>query len=216
MSDYRVVPVGDACLSVEFAGKIDPAINARCVALAEAIARESRAGILDVVPAYHTVAVYFDPLQLDRESLRGELEHFAAARMVPSDVEGTMVEIPVRYGGDTGPDLAAVAAFAGCSTDEVVRIHASALYRVYMLGFLPGFAYLGSVDPRIAMPRLDTPRLRVQAGSVGIAGMQTGIYPCETPGGWRIIGRTEVAPFDPANADPFLFKPGQRVKFVAT
>jgi inhibitor of KinA len=112
--------------------------------------------------------------------------------------------------------LSSVAAYARCSEDEVVRIHTSTVYRVYMLGFLPGFAYLGSVDARIAMPRLDTPRLRVRAGSVGIAGVQTGIYPCDTPGGWRIIGRTEVRTFDPAKSEPFLFQPGQRVRFVAS
>jgi inhibitor of KinA len=111
--------------------------------------------------------------------------------------------------------LPAVAAFAGCSESEVVRLHGSCEYRVYMLGFLPGFAYLGLVDRRIAMPRLDTPRLRVQAGSVGIAGVQTGVYPCDTPGGWRIIGRTGIKSFDPNRPEPFLFTPGQRVKFVA-
>ncbi len=124
------------------------------------------------------------------------------------------IEIAVRYGHEHGPDLAAVAEFAGCSEPEVIRIHSEALYRVYMLGFLPGFAYLGSVDRRIAMPRLDTPRVKVPAGSIGIAGTQTGIYPCDTPGGWRIIGRTAVAAFDASRARPSLLEPGQHVKFI--
>ena len=216
MSAYKVVPLGDSCLSVVFDEKIDPAINRRAVALAAAIEGQSRAGIRDVVPAYHTVAVYFDPLRLDRQALMRELGQAAAAEGRSSGSDGTLVEVPVRYGEDQGPDLPSVAAFARCSEDEVVRIHTSTIYRVYMLGFLPGFAYLGSVDPRIAMPRLDTPRLRVRAGSVGIAGIQTGIYPCDTPGGWRIIGRTGLRTFDPAKSEPFLFEPGQRVRFVAS
>ena len=215
MNEFRILPLGDSCLSVVFEEKIDPAINARCVALAGALERRSHPGIRDVVPAYHTVAVYFDPLQVDRRSIASELERLAAARANTTELDGPLLEIPVRYGGTSGPDLAAVADFARCSEDEVVRLHSSVEYRVYLLGFLPGFAYLASVDNRIAMPRLDTPRMRVQAGSVGIAGGQTGIYPCDTPGGWRIIGRTGVRPFDAARPEPFLFKPGQRVKFFA-
>ncbi len=110
------------------------------------------------------------------------------------------MRIPVCYGGELGPDLAAVAAFAKAGEDEVVRLHASATYRVFMLGFVPGFAYLGIVDDRIAMPRRSTPRVRVPSGSVGIAGVQTGIYPAETPGGWQLIGRTPLKPFDPSRA----------------
>jgi inhibitor of KinA len=216
MSACRVVPLGDSCLSVVFEEKIDPDVNRRAVALAAAIERQSRAGIRDVVPAYHTVAVYFDPLRVDRQELMRELGQKAESEGRSSGSDGALVEVPVHYGEDQWPDLSSVAAFAGCSEDEVVRIHTSRIYRVYMLGFLPGFAYLGSVDPRIAMPRLDTPRLRVPAGSVGIAGIQTGIYPCDTPGGWRIIGRTGVRTFDPAKSEPFLFEPGQRVQFVAS
>jgi KipI family sensor histidine kinase inhibitor len=125
------------------------------------------------------------------------------------------VHISVTYGGADGPDLASVAAFASCSEEDVIRLHTENVYRVYMLGFLPGFAYLGSVDPRIAMPRLGTPRLRVPAGSVGIAGAQTGIYPSEMPGGWRIIGRTSIKLFDPTRDEPSMLKAGDRVKFVA-
>jgi KipI family sensor histidine kinase inhibitor len=214
MNDFRLLPLGDSCLSVVFEEKIDPSTNARCVAMADALDRTSRRGIRDVVPGYNTVAVYFDPLQLDRRSVASELELLAAAHANAPAHMGPLVEIPVRYGGAPGPDLPAVADFARCSEDEVVRLHSSTEYRVYMLGFLPGFAYLASVDQRIAMPRLDTPRMRVQAGSIGIAGRQTGIYPCDTPGGWRIIGRTEIKIFNAAKPDPFLFQPGQRVKFV--
>src|SRR5438445_3365016 len=119
------------------------------------------------------------------------------------------------YGGELGPDVASVAAFAHVSEDEVIRLHTSATYRVFMLGFVAGFAYLGSVDPRIAMPRHATPRVRVPLGSVGIAGVQTGIYPAETPGGWGLIGRTPLKRFDPARPDPLLIKAGAGVGFYA-
>ena len=125
------------------------------------------------------------------------------------------MRIPVCYGGDLGPDLAGVASFAGMPEADVVRAHAAATYRVFMLGFVPGFAYLGIVDERIAMPRHSTPRVRVPLGSVGIAGVQTGVYPAETPGGWQLIGRTPVKPFDPSRADPFLMKAGDAVQFYA-
>jgi KipI family sensor histidine kinase inhibitor len=123
--------------------------------------------------------------------------------------------VPVCYGGELGPDLDAVAAFAGIGQDEVVRLHTSRTYRVFMLGFLPGFTYMGTVDERIAVPRLADPRSSVQAGSVGIAGFQTGIYPASTPGGWRIVGRTPIKPFDLHRAEPFMFKPGDAVEFYA-
>jgi inhibitor of KinA len=123
------------------------------------------------------------------------------------------VRIPVCYGGDLGPDLASVASFAGMQEDDVVSAHAATTYRVFMLGFVPGFAYLGIVDERIAMPRHSTPRVRVPLGSVGIAGVQTGVYPAETPGGWQLIGRTPVKPFEPSRENPFLMKAGDSVQF---
>ena len=125
------------------------------------------------------------------------------------------IMVPVRYGGAAGPDLAEVAAFAGCSIDEVVRRHTVPRYRVYMVGFLPGFPYLGTVDARLAMPRRSSPRLTVPAGSVGIAGAQTGIYPTTAPGGWRLIGIADVQPFDAGREPPALFRPGDVVRFKA-
>jgi inhibitor of KinA len=193
---------------------IDPVINVRCIALADAVERLGVPGVRDVVPTYNAVTVHFDPLVTDSARLTRELERLATSDL-PSTVSATRtVEIPVVYGGESGPDLGAVAEFAECSEEDVVRLHASRAYRVYMLGFLPGFAYMGSVDPRIAMPRLDAPRLRVVAGSVGIAASQTGIYPCDTPGGWRIIGRASTKVFDATRREPFLLKAGDSVTFV--
>jgi len=213
--DVRLVPIGDSCLSMLFGRTIDPAVNARCVAMAASLERRAWPGVRDVVPAYNAVTVHFDPIRFDREDLATELNVLAAMDWPEGADAGAPVMIPVTYGGEDGPDLSTVAKFAGCSEDEVIRLHAAPVYRVYMLGFLPGFAYMGSVNARIAMPRLDTPRMRVAAGSVGIAGLQTGVYPCETPGGWRIIGRTPIRLFDSARATPCVLKAGDRVRFVA-
>ena len=210
----QVLSMGDSCLSVVFEETLSLAVNSQCVALAAELERRALPGVRDVAPGFHTVAVYFDPCLADRERSRRTCQHGIDARWVRGT--GIRAERGSRgYGAAEGPDLASVAAFADCSGREVVRLHTEAVYRVYMLGFLPGFAYLGAVDRRIAMPRLDAPRLRVVAGSVGIAGVQTGIYPCDAPGGWRIIGRTSARLFDPALAEPALFRAGDRVKFAA-
>lgn len=216
MTTPQIVAIGDACLAVIFEQQIDPRVNARCVALASELQQRRIPGVRDVVPAYHTVSIHFDPRHADRSHVRHEAE-LAATRPVGriSEVNRKPIEIRVAYGGTDGPDLASVAAFANCSQEEVVRLHVDTVYRVYMLGFLPGFAHLGSVHPRIAMPRLDAPRLRVPTGSVGIAGAQTGMYPCDSPGGWRIIGRASVQLFDVTSQEPSMLRVGDRVKFVA-
>jgi KipI family sensor histidine kinase inhibitor len=215
----QIVAIGDACLAVLFEQKIDPLVNAHCVALASELERRRLPGVRDVVPAYHTVSIHFDPRHSDRSNLQRELAlavTYAAEAVPPAaDLEREPIEIGVTYGGVDGPDLASVAAFASCSEEDVVRLHVDTVYRVYMLGFLPGFAHLGIVHPRIAMPRLDAPRLRVPAGSVGIAGAQSGIYPCDSPGGWRIIGRASAKLFDGRREDPSMLKVGDRVRFVA-
>jgi inhibitor of KinA len=211
----RLVSIGDTCLSIVFSDRIDPEVNAHCVSMAAALEAERRDGIRDIVPTFNTVAVHFDSVRVDRQALGAELLELAAASGAMIHPEGLPVEIPVTYGGDDGPDLKDVAAFGGCSQDEVIVRHSAVVYRVFMLGFLPGFAYMASVDPRIAAPRLGTPRVRVAAGSVGIAGSQTGVYPCDTPGGWRIIGKTSAKMIDASRANPFFLKAGDRVKFVA-
>jgi KipI family sensor histidine kinase inhibitor len=214
MSAARVV-LGDSCVALQFDAVIDPAVNARSIAVAVALERRAIRGVRDVVPTYNAVTVHFDPLAVDLEALQSALDRLAAMTPETANAEARTIEVPVNYGGPSGPDLPAVAKFARCSEADVVQMHTQVPYRVYMLGFLPGFAYMGSVDARIAMPRLETPRMRVAAGSVGIAGPQTGIYPCDTPGGWRIIGQTSAKVFDAAKSDPFLFKAGDRVQFVA-
>ncbi len=210
----RLNVLGDSCLSIQFEDVMDPVVNAHCIGLAASLESLALCGVRDVVPTYNAVTVHFDPVAADRAALAAELERLSTRRTTVSDAPSRTIEIPVSYGGEHGPDLEAVAEFARCSQAEVVRLHMATRYRVYMLGFLPGFAYMGTVDPRIAMPRLDTPRVRVAAGSVGIAAGQTGIYPCGSPGGWRIIGWTSAKVFDAPREEPFLLKAGDHVKFV--
>ncbi len=215
MSVPRIVAAGDSALVVEFDARIDPLINARAIALADAIQSAALGGVRDVVPTYRSVAVYFDPLRTDYEALVARVEREALAPRAESAPAREAIRIPVCYGGTFGPDLPSVAAFAGLSEQEVISAHAAGTYRVFMVGFVPGFAYMGIVDARIAMPRHATPRVRVPIGSVGIAGVQTGIYPAETPGGWQLIGRTPVKPFDPQRPQPFLVQAGDGVQFYA-
>jgi inhibitor of KinA len=213
VTEFRIVQAGDSVLIVEFEERIDPAVNARAIAVAERLQEAGIAGVRDVVPTYRAVAVYFDPLRTNFDALQARLEREAEEPVVHVDDERRPVRIPVCYGDDLGPDLAAVAGKADMTEAEVVRLHTSATYRVFMLGFVPGFAYMGLVDSRIAVARHSTPRVRVPIGSVGIAGVQTGIYPAETPGGWQLIGRTPLKPFDPLRAEPFLVKAGDAVQF---
>ena len=209
--------LGDGALVLAFEERIDPIVNSHVVRAAAAIREAACDGVRDVVGSYTAVTVHFDPLRTDVDALAARME--GIADKVPSAPDGPgaparTVEIPVCYGGAHGPDLPAVARFGGCSEAAVVARHAAPAYRVYMLGFLPGFAYLASVDPTIAAPRREAPRLRVPAGSVGIAGGQTGVYPLEAPGGWQLIGRTPRRVYDPDRAEPFLLRAGDAVRFV--
>ena len=208
----RIREAGDSALLLELDEVIDEQVNARAIAIARAVRDGRLPGVRDVVSTFRSVAIYFDPLVVDIATLRAALEQASTASGEVGS--GRTIDVPVRYGGEFGPDLPEVAAFAAVTPDEVIRRHAETTYRVFMLGFLPGFAYMGQVDARIAMPRLDAPRPRVAAGSVGIAGLQTGIYPCDTPGGWRVIGRTALALFDATRPQPFLLKAGDSVRFV--
>jgi inhibitor of KinA len=206
---------GDSMVIVEIEPAVDPVVNERAIELGERIARRGLPGVRDIVPGYCTVGVHFDPLRTDLAALEQAIEDEGRVverveMLPPRDI----VEIPAAYGGENGPDLQAVADISGLSADEVVGIHSSVTYRVYMLGFVPGFTYMGRVDPRIVAPRHRVPRERVEAGSIGIAGKQTGVYPIATPGGWQIVARTSVKMFDPDRQPASLLKPGDLVRFV--
>jgi len=211
-AQFRVREAGDSGLLLELEAVVDPVVNARAIGIAQAIAAEQVAGVRDVLPTYRSVAVHFDPMVTDVDSLRASLHR--AAVSTPVGREGTLISVPVAYGGENGPDIEEVAAYARISAEEVIERHCAPEYRVFMLGFLPGFAYMGTVDDRIAAPRKGTPRTRIPAGSVGIAGRQTGIYPLQSPGGWQLIGRTALQVFDPSREQASLFTPGDRVRFV--
>lgn len=209
----HIVPLGDSAITIEFGNEINPETNTRVVAFAQMVRAQGWSGILDVVPTYRSVTVHFDPLQWDSAMLAKRLKTLPRREPGRAELQGILHKIPVLYGGEWGPDLEAVATFAGLQPDEAIALHASIQYRVYLLGFSPGFPYLGLVPERLAMPRRSTPRTTVPVGSVGIADHQTGIYPSAMPGGWQLIGRTPIAMYRKSRADPFLLKPGDIVQF---
>ena len=212
-SSSRVREAGDSALLLESDAVIDPEVNARILSIATIVRDAGIPGVRSVVPTYRSVAVFFDPLVTDVALVAHVLKEAEHARPSQVHVASRTIEVPVMYGGEYGPDLEQVGARTGISVQEVIERHAAKSYRVYMLGFLPGFAYMGIVDDAIAAPRRQTPRVRVPAGSVGIAGHQTGIYPRESPGGWQLIGRTPLEIFDPARTPASLFSPGDQVRF---
>lgn len=204
--------VSEGSFLVQFPGRSDFDANRTAVSLAERLSRRRLPGILDAIPGARTLFVLFDPQARDSAGIIRVLRRFAAERE-PAPPKTRLLRIPVAYGGDGGPDLLAVARDLGLDPAELCRRHATAEYRVAFLGFSPGFAYLTGLPPELAVPRLESPRPRVAAGSVAIAGEYSAIYPSETPGGWRLIGRTAVSLFDPTAEPPALLSPGDRVSF---
>jgi KipI family sensor histidine kinase inhibitor len=206
-----LIPFGDSALLIKFGDEIDLSINQRVHNLDALLHVKKINGVIETVPAYATLLVYYDPLVLTFEQIVERVKTEMESVEENISRKPRRIEVPVRYGGE---DLQFVAARHHISPREVVNIHASRDYIVYMMGFTPGFAYMGKLDDAIATPRLETPRVRVEAGSVGIAGAQTGIYPIASPGGWRIIGRTSLRLFDLTADPPFLFSPGDLARFV--
>ena len=226
----RIEPLGDRALLVSLAGEggafasapMGAGMHARVRAVTSRLARESHEAISDVVPAYASVAVHYDPaaVRCRRDETPHEaLSHWVANRLegvgASQEEQGPLVEIPVRYGGANGPDLAELASARGLTPADVVALHTAPEYVVHFVGFMPGFAYLGGLDERLATPRRAVPRTSVPAGSVAIGGTQTGVYPVPSPGGWQLIGRTDTVLFDPARSPAALLAAGDRVRFVA-
>ena len=211
----KYLPAGDKGLVVEFGNAISPAINNKVRSFALALEHAGISGIVEYIPTYRSILVIYDPLVWQPDLLVArfrELEHSLGLMELP---QPDIYYLPVAYGGEFGPDLPYVCQHTGLTEKDVVRIHTSVKYLIYMLGFTPGFPYLGGMDKRLATPRLDTPRIQVPAGSVGITGTQTGIYPVESPGGWRIIGSTPVKLFNPFIKKPALLNAGDYVSFFA-
>ncbi|MBX9629265.1 MAG: 5-oxoprolinase subunit PxpB [Burkholderiales bacterium] len=215
--------MGDRALVAEYGRALSVPINARVRAAAEHLLAHPLPGMTDVVPAFAALTVHFDPLLVAAHhrtadpvtAMRDALQHALAKAPDLPKRKARTVEIPVCYGGEFGEDLALVAQRSGLSEEDVVQVHSGTEYYVYTLGFLPGFAYLGGLDRRLVTPRLESPRKRVPAGSVGIGGDQTGVYPFETPGGWNLIGRTPIALFRFNEEAHAVIEPGDRVRFLA-
>lgn len=208
----RIRALGEAALSVEFGDRIDEAVNARVHALDAALAADPLPGQAETVPSYRALLVVFDPERADLAAARARLADMAAH--LPAEAgSGRHWRVPVLYGGEAGPDLDAIAAHAGLAPEACAARHARGRYRVHMIGFQPGFCYLGGLDPALAMPRRAEPRLRIPARSVSIGGVQTAIGTVAGPSGWHVIGRTPVRPFDPSRAPAFLFAPGDAISF---
>ncbi len=205
---------GDTGLIVEFGHGIDPDINAKVRALAGAVRKNMPTGIVEIIPTYRSLLCIYDPILTTPDALIDLVERLEATIDETDEKDVIIVEIPVCYGGEFGPDIETVGKSANMDIKEVIHLHAKPEYLIYMVGFTPGFPFLGGLDEQLFTPRLETPRMKVPQGSVGIANNQTGIYPVDSPGGWQIIGRTPLTLFDPLRETPFLYKAGDRIKFV--
>lgn len=218
MANVRILQAGEQGLVVEFGNEINPTINRRVRQLGDLLSAADITGVMEIIPTYRSLMVYFNPLVIPRDRMIFQVQALiekenANNEEVSTDQETREVEIPVCYGGEFGPDLDFVASHNGLTIPEVIEIHSAGNYLIYMLGFTPCHPYMGGMSERIATPRLEKPRTAVPAGSVGIGGPQTVIYPIESPGGLRLIGRTPLRPFDPGARNPFLFTAGDYLRF---
>jgi KipI family sensor histidine kinase inhibitor len=214
MHKVRILTAGDSSLLVEFGHEISPEINRKISSTVQLMKEQHIEGIVDVIPTYCSLLVNYDPLVIGYKDLKKRLEGLVKVDVKSGEGKKTIVEIPVCYGGEYGPDIANIAEHAGLTEEEVIKIHSSKDYLIYMLGFLPGFTYLGGLDERIHTPRLASPRIKIRAGSVGIGGSQTGIYPLDSPGGWQLMGMTPVKTYDPDREVPILVEAGQYIRFI--
>ncbi|MDO4276785.1 MAG: 5-oxoprolinase subunit PxpB [Eubacteriales bacterium] len=214
MQNIRILTAGDSSILVEFGKEISPEINRKITATVQLMKEQHIEGVVDVIPAFCSLLINYDPRVVTYDELKKRMRHLVKMDVM-SDVEQKKIfEIPVCYGGEYGPDIANIAEHAGLTEEEVIKIHSSRDYLIYMLGFLPGFCYLGGLDERIHTPRLANPRIKINAGSVGIGGSQTGIYPLDSPGGWQLMGMTPVKTYDPKRETPILVEAGDYIRFV--
>ena len=214
-SDARILPAGDGALVVELGDGIDPALNDRVHRLDRAIGEAAIPGVVETVPTYRSILVAFDPLTADAAALGARLLELAAGLSDAAATAGRRWVVPVCFGGAHGEDLEEVARRAGLTAERVVALHCAADYRVYMLGFSPGFAYLGGLPEALHLPRRENPRLKTPAGSLMQGGAQAAVSPLAMPSGWHLLGRTPLRMFDVRRPQPFLLAPGDRVRFTA-
>lgn len=212
--EIRILTEGDSSLLIEFGKEISPEVNAKITGTVQLLKEQHIEGVLDIIPAFCSLLLNYDPRVISYDELKDRMERLVKLDVKTGKQTKRIYEIPVCYGGEYGPDLENIAEHAGLSVEEVIQIHSSKDYLIYMLGFLPGFCYLGGLDERIHTPRLANPRVKINAGSVGIGGSQTGIYPLESPGGWQLMGLTPVKTYDPEREIPILVQAGDYIRFV--
>ena len=210
----RIRLSGDRALLVEYGEGIDPVVNEKVRTMTAFLNQNLPAGVEAVVPAYRSLSILYDPLATDPARLAKILYALEADSRADNPAEAKIVPIPVCYGGEFGPDIGIVAEHTGLREEEIIALHSSVDYRIYMIGFTPGFCYLGGLEGRLRTPRRKTPRANLPAGSVGLAESQTGVYPVDSPGGWQIIGRTPLRLFAPLREPPFLYEAGDGIRFV--
>ena len=214
MDGVKILTEGDSSLLIEFGKEISPEINGKITALVHLLKAQQIEGVVDLIPAFCSLLNNYDPRVITYSKLKKRLEKLLKLEVEATQSVKKVIEIPVCYGGEYGPDLDNIAEHAGLNREEVIKIHSSRDYLIYMLGFLPGFSYLGGLDERIHTPRLANPRIKISAGSVGIGGSQTGIYPLDSPGGWQLLGMTPVKTYDSNRNQPILFEAGDYIRFV--
>ncbi|AIE58998.1 5-oxoprolinase subunit PxpB [Bacillus methanolicus] len=221
--EYRLHPLGDNAVIIELGEDINLETQQKVKMITSFLDKTPPEWMIEYIPSFTTVTIFYDPVKISYQHncdnlpydfVCSQLQQLLAELKDDKTITPRLVEIPVCYGGEFGPDLEYVAAFNGLTTEEVIHIHSSGDYLVYMIGFAPGFPYIGGMSEKIATPRRETPRLKIPSGSVGIAGKQTGVYPIETPGGWQLIGRTPLKLFRPDEEPPSLLMAGDKIKFV--
>lgn len=215
MSEVRYLVAGDSAVCVEFGNEISPEINKKIRAFKIAVEKSDIPGIVETVPTYRSLLVHYHPEVIEFKALTEKFDKLMGSLSSIPIPPPTVIEIPVLYGGEMGPDIENVAEHNHKTVEEVIKIHTSEEYLIYMIGFIAGFPYLGGMSKEIATPRLKSPRVKIEGGSVGIAGEQTGIYPVASPGGWQLIGRTPLKLYDADREKPVLLEAGQYIKFAA-
>lgn len=214
MQTIKILTAGDSSILVEFGKEISPEINSKITSTVKLMKEQHIEGVVDIIPAFCSLLINYDPRVISFDELKERMQCLVKIETKAGAVKKKIYEIPVCYGGEYGPDIAYIAEHAGLSEEEVIKIHSSQDYLIYMLGFLPGFCYLGGLDERIHTPRLANPRIKINAGSVGIGGSQTGIYPLDSPGGWQLMGMTPVKTYDPGRNVPILVEAGDYIRFM--
>lgn len=214
MQNIKIAAAGDSSILIEFGNEICPETNRKITTIMQLIKEQQIEGVVDMIPAFCSLLINYDPRIVSYEKMQKRVHALVKMDVRYQTERRKVYEIPVCYGGIYGPDMETITSHAGLTQEEVINIHSSKDYLIYMLGFLPGFCYLGGLDERIHTPRLANPRMKIAAGSVGIGGSQTGIYPLDSPGGWQLMGMTPVKTYDPDRKNPILLEAGDYIRFV--